>query len=197
MKEQLLNEGFTTFSINDKLLDSISSIAENDNIFNILKISFNGIENNEPSPFNDFNSNENKKNELLNTNGLSQLWHWMADNDKITHKLIYKIFSKFYDYAESELNIMSSITLFTKGCFIENHIDGANSDRIAGILIYLNKNYDETNGGCLVVKDNTKIIPEYGNVVIIDYTKNSIKHLVTEVIKNNRKAICAFIHKKQ
>jgi len=32
--------------------------------------------------------------------------------------------------------------------------------------------------------------------VVIDYTQNSIKHLVTPVIENDRKAICAFIHKK-
>jgi len=196
MMKQLIKEGFVTFSINDIELDNIASNYESNEIFDILKVSYNGVANNEKSPFNDFTNNEIKKNELINSSNLSQIWHWCKDENHITDKLIYKIFSKFYDYFESEVNIMSSITLFTKGCFIENHKDGGSSDRLAGILIYLNKNYEETNGGCLILKNETKILPEYGNVVVIDYTKNSVEHMVTEVIDKDRKAICAFIHKK-
>jgi Rps23 Pro-64 3,4-dihydroxylase Tpa1-like proline 4-hydroxylase len=196
MKEELLNNGFVSFSINDSMLDSISCEFENNKIFDRLKISFDGVGNSQQTGFNGFQSNEIKKNELKNKNNLSQIWHWCKDNNNLTNELLYKIFSQFYNHKKDELNIMSSITLFTEGCFIENHLDGMSSDRIAGILIYLNKNYDENNGGCLILKNKTKIIPEYGNVVVIDYTKNSVEHLVTKVIKNDRKAICAFIHKK-
>jgi len=196
MKEELLNNGFVSFSINDSMLDSISCEFENNKIFDRLQISFDGVGNSQQTGFNGFQSNEIKKNELKNKNNLSQIWHWCKDNNNLTNELLYKIFSQFYNHKKDELNIMSSITLFTEGCFIENHFDGMSSDRIAGILIYLNKNYDENNGGCLILKNKTKIIPEYGNVVVIDYTKNSVEHLVTKVIKNDRKAICAFIHKK-
>jgi len=196
MKEELLKKGYITFDIdtNHNELNRIyTELIDNDK-FNQLKISYNDVSNNNASPFNFFNLNENKKNKLLNVNNLEQIWHWKQDQE--CYDLLYSIFKKFYDYDFDKLNIMSSLTLFTKGCFINEHNDGRNKDRIAGILIYLNKNYNEENGGCLILEDNTKIIPEYGRVVIIDYTQNSIKHSVTPIIENDRKAICAFIHKK-
>jgi hypothetical protein len=196
MKEELLKNGYIVFDIdttNVELNEAYEESIDN-NIFNFLKISFNSVSDNRQTPFTNFIENENRKNKILNEDKLEQIWHWKLETKY--NKFIYSIFKKFYDYKFDELNIMSSLTLFTKGCFINEHYDGGNSDRVAGILIYLNKNYNEENGGCLVLEDNTKIIPEYGRVAIIDYTQNSVKHLVTPVIENDRKAICAFIHKK-
>lgn len=196
MKEELLKNGYITFDIdtNHTELNRIYTELIDNNVFNQLKISFNDISENNSSPSADFIKNELKKTELLNIDNLEQIWHWKEDQK--CYDLLYSIFKKFYDYDFDKLNIMSTLTLFTKGCFINEHIDGRNKDRIAGILIYLNKNYNEENGGCLILEDDTKIIPEYGRVVVIDYTQNSIKHSVTPVIENDRKAICAFIHKK-
>jgi len=196
MKEELLKNGYIVFNIDTTNVELNKAYEESidNNVFNFLKISFNSVSDNRQTPFTNFIENENKKNKILNEDKLEQIWHWKLETKY--NEFIYSIFKKFYDYKFDELNIMSSLTLFTKGCFINEHYDGGNSDRVAGILIYLNKNYNEENGGCLVLKDNTKIIPEYGRVVIIDYTQNSVKHLVTPVIENDRKAICAFIHKK-
>lgn len=189
MKEELLKNGYIIFDIDEKNIE-----IEDNTKFNMLKISYNHVSDNRESPFGNFNQNENAKNKLLNTDNLEQIWHWKKDEKH--YNLLYSIFRKFYDYKFDELNIMSTITLFTKGCFINEHYDGGNKDRIAGILIYLNKNYNEENGGCLILENDTKVIPEYGRVVVIDYTQNSVKHLVTPIIENERKAICAFIHKK-
>jgi hypothetical protein len=196
MKEELLKNGYIVFNIDTTNVELNKAYEESidNNVFNFLKISFNSVSDNRQTPFTNFIENENKKNKILNEDKLEQIWHWKLETKY--NEFIYSIFKKFYDYKFDELNIMSSLTLFTKGCFINEHYDGGNSDRVAGILIYLNKNYNEENGGCLVLEDNTKIIPEYGRVVIIDYTQNSVKHLVTPVIENDRKAICAFIHKK-
>ena len=196
MKEELLKNGYITFDIdtNHTELNRIYTELIDNEKFDALKISYHSVSDNNKTPFVNFIQNESKKNELLNRDNLEQIWHWKQDQE--CYDLLYSIFKKFYDYDFDKLNIMSTLTLFTKGCFINEHIDGRSKDRIAGILIYLNKNYNEENGGCLILEDDTKIIPEYGRVVVIDYTQNSIKHLVTPVIENDRKAICAFIHKK-
>jgi GDP-L-fucose synthase len=91
--------------------------------------------------------------------------------------------------------------MYTEGCFIEEHIDGRDSDRMAGFLFYLNKDYDKDNGGLLKVIDpNTNetidIVPEFGQAICIDYINNEISHEVTPVKSGKRLAICAFIHKK-
>ena len=144
MKEELLKNGYITFDIdtNHTELNRIyTELIDNDK-FDTLKISYNDVsDNNNKTPFVNFIKNELKKTELLNIDNLEQIWHWKEDQK--CYDLLYSIFKKFYDYDFDKLNIMSTLTLFTKGCFINEHIDGRNKDRITGILIYLNKNYNE------------------------------------------------------
>lgn len=197
MREQLLNDGFITFDIDNDLLETIYNQSINNESFNLFKVSHNSIAENTEVNKQDFNQHEILKSKFIKDDNLEQIWHWKVDNSTTIKKLLYQVFSECYDYDYDELNIMASVTLFTKDCFINEHNDGKDPNRIAGILIYLNKNYDEKNGGCLSLKGETTIVPEYGRVVVIDYTQNTVQHAVTKVIKNDRKAICAFIHKKQ
>lgn len=122
-------------------------------------------------------------------------------NEAKVIELFNKIFLKYYSIDTELLKHHFAYTLFNKGSFIVEHTDGADADRIAGVLIYLNENYDKNRGGCLIVTDtNTgekiEVVPELGNVVVLDYTKNQIPHEVTKVLEGNRYAICNFIHYK-
>jgi Rps23 Pro-64 3,4-dihydroxylase Tpa1-like proline 4-hydroxylase len=65
--------------------------------------------------------------------------------------------------------------------------------RLCAILVYLNKEYTNGDGGELKVNDKT-IEPIFGDVVIMDYTKNNVEHSVNEVLndKFKRRAILYF-----
>lgn len=197
MKEELIKNGFITFDITDenelKLLSNIHSIISNNN-FHTLRVSYNNVGHNHMLPYDSFSNLDIKKNELLNHPNLAQIWYVDFPKKTEIYDLLTSIYLKFYSI--NDIEILDSVTLFNDGCFIIPHNDGRDPKRIAGILIYLNKNYDENNGGCLILKNKTKIVPEYGRVVVIDYTENSVEHEVTKVKNSERYAICAFIHKK-
>lgn len=197
MIEKLLSNGFITFSVVDEILDELYSNSLDNNLFNRIKVSHDSIANDTSIYLNDFHIHEIEKNKFIKDSNLKQIWHWKLENHNTNlNNFLYDIFKEFYDYVLDDLVIYSTTTLFTKDCFIDLHRDGANNDRIAGILIYLNKNYDESNGGLLIIENEEKIIPEFGNVVLLDYTQNNVQHEVTKVIEKDRRAICAFIHKK-
>lgn len=114
-------------------------------------------------------------------------------------ELFNKIFSKYYSVDATTVKHNFMHTLFNKDCFIKEHTDGGDKDRIAGLLIYLNEDYDKSKGGCLIVIDpitgeSIEVVPELGTVVVLDYTKNQISHEVTRVTDGERYAICNFIH---
>ena len=196
MKEELLNNGYISFDIDNELLETIYNESTDNESFNLIKVSHNSIAEDTYVNNQNFHQHEKLKINFIQDDNLEQIWHWKEDKSDTIKKLLYQVFSEYYHYKFDELIIYPSVTLFTQGCFINEHNDGKDPNRIAGILIYLNKDYDETNGGCLILKNETKIVPEYGKVVIIDYTQNTVQHAVTTVLKTDRKAICAFIHKK-
>ena len=146
---------------------------------------------------------------LIVEDGMFQAWHYGLIGDVLKPKgLDTSIFNEYiFDLVRecfgldktTELHAVSnSITYFDKGCKIRNHQDGNDEDRVCSLLIYLNQNYDETNGGCLVLENETTIVPEFGNVAIISLDKKfNVQHEVTEVIDGmGRYAICVFIKKK-
>lgn len=197
MKKELLENGYVSFDITSEYeLNLLSTIYSNlpNTDFNKLVVSYGNVANDYPlNPSTLEKLNEIKK-ELVKTDNLAQIWFAAHDTSTETNLLLKSIFYKFYEY--TNVNFLNILTLYNDGCFIISHEDGKDRDRILGILIYLNKNYDESNGGNLILKNETKIVPEYGRVVLIDYTQNSVNHEVTKVIDGERYAICAFIHKK-
>jgi len=198
MKNEILEKGYASFDItNEEELNLLSLIYDKiskDN-FHTLKVSYNDIKSDHYVPYDSFSNLNKVKNEILTKDNLAQIWFATYDKSNEVSNLLKSVFSKYYD--NTDIQILDSITLYNEGCFIVPHIDGKDLNRIAGILIYLNKDYNEQNGGNLILKNEIKIIPEYGRVVIIDYTQNSVEHEVTKVIEGERYAICAFIHKKQ
>lgn len=90
-------------------------------------------------------------------------------------------------------------TLYSKGCLLTNHSDhqynSADSNfhfiKPANILIYLNKNYNKDNGGLFIVEDTIEVIPEYGNIIFLNFMNGSDpSHQVSEVVgEDNRFAL--------
>jgi Rps23 Pro-64 3,4-dihydroxylase Tpa1-like proline 4-hydroxylase len=194
--DNLFKNGYVSFNTSDPLVEIINNETLDINSIDQLQISFDSIANFNNSQYFDYKKNQKYKKEILLIPNLKQLWFWKKYETEELNQLLYKIFSKYYDYNFNDLNFMTQYTHYDEGCFIEPHKDGVSLSRLCGILIYLNKNYDITNGGLLVLENKTTIIPEFGKVVLMDYTKNSIEHSVTPVLNGNRRAICAFIHKK-
>jgi Rps23 Pro-64 3,4-dihydroxylase Tpa1-like proline 4-hydroxylase len=198
MKKELLENGFVSFEITSQYeLDLLSTIYSNlpNTQFNKLVVSYDNVSNNYPVNNSTFKNLSKTKDELIQTDNLAQIWFSAYDTSTETNLLLKSIFYKFYEY--TDVHFLNVITLYNNGCFIIPHIDGEDPNRIMGVLIYLNKDYNEAKGGNLILKNETKIVPEYGRVVIIDYTQNSVEHEVTKVLEGERYAICAFIHKKQ
>jgi hypothetical protein len=106
-----------------------------------------------------------------------------------------KIARYFYDIDMSvDLHFNAQYTMYSKGCFLQNHKDGRTPGRICVVLIYLNENYDKENGGILVLDNGTEVIPEIGNVAILDLANYDIDHEVTEIVGNeNRYCSLAFV----
>lgn len=84
-------------------------------------------------------------------------------------------------------NFSAQITCFPNNSLITPHKDGANELRLAVILLYLNDDWKSEYGGQLVVDETEVVQPEFGNVTILDFTKNNIHHEVLEVMGNSRR----------
>lgn len=132
-----------------------------------------------------------------------QIWHWNANDMGMRVENYYKpYFDKmaryFYDVNESQqLKFNSQFTMYSNRCFLQNHRDGKIDGRLCVILIYLNEEYDEENGGVLVLNGVEKVLPKIGNVAILDLGEFDIEHQVTEVIGNkNRYCVLSFISLK-
>lgn len=129
-----------------------------------------------------------------------QIWHWNAGDVSMNVEGYYKpYFDKitryFYDIEPSQqLNYNSQFTMYSNKCFLQNHKDGYVDGRLCVVLIYLNEEYDESNGGLLILNTNEKVLPKIGNIAIIDLAKFDIEHQVTEVVGNqNRYCVLSFI----
>mgnify|MGYP000731007853 CR=1 FL=1 len=135
---------------------------------------------------------------------INQLWfsctsgvHSIDNFKKLYESMVKKILFDFYDYNIKEQCSGYSLTYYNEGCLIEDHNDGPDSDRICAILLYLNTEYDISDGGYLRLNsnDNEVVYPYLGNIVILDFTENDINHEVVRCIKNGRMAVINFIKK--
>jgi Rps23 Pro-64 3,4-dihydroxylase Tpa1-like proline 4-hydroxylase len=96
--------------------------------------------------------------------------------------MIKKLMMYFYDFPETqEYSGLSMFTYYDKNCKLQNHSDGTGTGRVCALLIYFNEKYNVEDGGILILNDREKVIPEFGNVAIIDLQTFDIKHMVTEV----------------
>ena len=123
-------------------------------------------------------------------------WEFQASHDghnpqfKQFKKLSTDIVKELYpdnNYEINSFNEQGWLTLFEKEDLITPHRDGRNPGRICAILIYLNDDWKEGDGGELVVIDKQnkkiKIPPKFGTTVVLDFTleENNLSHAVLPV----------------
>ena len=97
-------------------------------------------------------------------------------SDKINNIVKY-----FYDLADTAKinNNELMFSLYNKDCRFTQHQDGVGVN-YCSIIIYLNENYKAENGGLLLLNDEN-VVPEIGNVAIMDLSKHNIRHGVSKV----------------
>jgi Rps23 Pro-64 3,4-dihydroxylase Tpa1-like proline 4-hydroxylase len=112
---------------------------------------------------------------------------------------IKKWTSEAYDIDETKINEPHlQLNVMPDGFHIRNHRDGGDGGltRLVATLIYMNDNWNESNGGELVIHGGEEVItPTFGKVVMIDLTKHDIEHAVNLVKDMNRHAIVSFVSK--
>jgi len=117
-----------------------------------------------------------------------------------------KIISKMYDgvlkdfqknfvtkyYPEKSFNKFSPNTklqFYNEGCEIKLHDDGSPHNRICVFLYFLNNEWNESNGGHLILHDlngnDIKVNPIFPNFVVLDSDKNLFHEV--EKVKNGIK----------
>jgi len=121
----------------------------------------------------------------------------MENKIPFTKKLIKTIIdsyynSELYDINEQEINL----SCYSKNDYLQRHTDDDSENRVCVVLVYLNHVWDSKNGGQLMIGDKM-IEPEFGKVIILDNTENSIEHEVLKVTNGNRFAINSFVLTKE
>jgi Rps23 Pro-64 3,4-dihydroxylase Tpa1-like proline 4-hydroxylase len=89
----------------------------------------------------------------------------------------------------------TKLQFYDKGCEIKLHDDGRIENRICVFLYFLNNDWDEENGGRLILYDKNnqkiKINPIFPNFVVLD-TDLNLFHEVEKVNKNIKYNIVSF-----
>ena len=91
-----------------------------------------------------------------------------------------------FNFTISDIRSRGDITYYEKDDFIEMHTDGLNENRLCVILLYLNENWKDGDGGELVLnsKDNQNVAivpPKFGDYIVLDFTHNNLSHGVNKV----------------
>lgn len=212
----ILKTGFSVRNINDVLSnETIGYLEEVTTIFPFVKNNKNEIlrkriSSNYSERSEDDTYDYNKAIDLydyLKTNKLhiTQAWSFVKEfemfkeagkdvrfvsefGDKL--KKISEDLAKF-EYPDFEINSQDirsrgGLTYYEDDDFIEMHADGKNETRLCVILLYLNKDWKEGDGGELVLEDNAhnviaSIPPKFGDYVILDFVQNNVRHAVNKI----------------
>lgn len=114
----------------------------------------------------------------------------LFDNMEVIRGLFLKILGYCYgdDMIDKVWDIhrgVINLTNFTKDCFIDNHADGGSPRMVCNILIYLNKEWEDGDGGELILEEKYKQQPKWGNFAVLDFLNTNPLHLVTPVKKED------------
>ena len=198
-KEHFLEHGYCNASLKDIDLDFYNYLEanflcdENNNLqdrFHRLRFDSEVFRTTYISPMGTYEDCVIKKEQFLKSyedGQITQCWYIsyrLDENNErdIISKGIYNICKYFYDLTENDSldNTEVQLSYYDKGCFFKEHRDGA-SINLCSIIIYLNKDYKKENGGLLLL-NGEEIVPEFGNIGLMDLSKHNISHGVTEVI---------------
>lgn len=204
-KEHLHRKGYCSFNISDlstELLDIVSKFKCDDVTSQKENMTFLRGDFSESSKESHINENfksftiadkiKNEKLSSVSKEDIIQLWLYgnPKEDTEILRKLFTELTKYFYDTDDTiQLNLDISISLYNKGCFLNDHIDGKSPVKnYASMLVYLNKDWNAEDGGNLVLRGSDgidyKVIPEFGNVAIIDLQNFDIYHQVEQVIND-------------
>lgn len=217
-KKDLLERGYCSFNLKDfdeESFDYIQKYKCNSekslkNLIKSLRADYKNPYQKDSSEnvnkeYKSFEEAENAKWEILNNKSIVrddffQIWLYTNINDSGLYKIYDKIIKYFFDLDDKEnLSIETSISLYNQGCFLKDHIDGKSPVKnYASVLIYLNENYDENNGGNLILNKKYKVVPEFGTVAMIELQNFDIHHQVEEIINDSeRYCLIAFPFNKK
>jgi hypothetical protein len=208
-REFFKQNGYCDFSIKDVDVDFFNFLDDNlacdterniQHRFSEFRFDSNKIETKFKSPDGLYETARLKKEELLedcDEDKLSQCWYYQDIrksniSDEI-RKGIDNIIEYFYgtNLIDRTKPDELQLTYYDTGCKFTPHKDSANIN-LCSIIIYLNRNYDESNGGLLVLNDGY-VIPEFGNCALMDLSTHDIRHGVTKVTGGpGRYSILAF-----
>jgi Rps23 Pro-64 3,4-dihydroxylase Tpa1-like proline 4-hydroxylase len=196
-KEHFIKHGYCNASLKDIDLDFYNYLETNflcdetnnlQNKFFQFRFDSDNFETKYISESESYDDARIKKEELLNlynNSEITQCWYmskrFKETEISIIKKGIYNICKYFYDLPENSFlnNQELEFTYYDKGCRFVSHHDGVTIN-LCSIIIYLNKNYNRDNGGLLLL-NGEEIIPEFGNIALMDLSKHNISHGVTEV----------------
>jgi hypothetical protein len=151
-------------------------------------------------------SEVSKRDEFVKENkkDITQKWFEFSGFDmncRYFMEISKKILDKFYPNINIDYTNSPQFTLYEDGHFIAEHNDGENIGRVCALIIYLSYDEDYNDGGGeLIVTGNSgkiyTIKPTFGTFSLLDFTKNNVKHSVSEV-KNGfkRYAFISFFNK--
>lgn len=208
-RELFKKRGYCDFSVKDVDVDFYNFLEANlicnseKNIqhkFSTFRFDSDKIETRFESPDGLYETARLKKEELLadcDEDTLSQCWYFNNNIEPEISTQIRKgidnIIKYFYGFDAIDRTRPDelSLTYYDKGCLFTPHRDSI-TDNLCSIIIYLNKDYDESNGGLLVL-GNSYVVPEFGQCALMDLFKHDIRHGVTEVTGGpGRYAILSF-----
>jgi Rps23 Pro-64 3,4-dihydroxylase Tpa1-like proline 4-hydroxylase len=132
------------------------------------------------------------------------------DDEKLFHltnQINLRVLEIFYSHVFNDIsqinekvfsrNSTKRLTVYDEFCKITRHRDGFKQDRVFAILLYLNKEWDDKNGGDLIIydknKNEIKISPKGLKICVLDFLQNNIEHEVLEVISGTRYTYVMFV----
>ncbi len=208
-REFFKQNGYCDFSVKDVDIDFYNFLEENlicdseknlQHRFSEFRFDSNKLETRFRSDDNTYESAKAKKEEIFNESGhtdISQCWYYDNNIEESLSTEIVKgidnIIKYFYGFPVMTSPKLDELafTYYDEGCVFTPHHDGA-SINLCSIIIYLNKDYDESNGGLLVLGDGY-VVPEFGQCALMDLSKHDINHGVTKVTGGpGRYAILSF-----
>jgi Rps23 Pro-64 3,4-dihydroxylase Tpa1-like proline 4-hydroxylase len=192
--EELLNNVYNELS---DIKDSFLIVTSENKVDNVKLIDSNT-----------FAEQNIKKEEILKNPSIVQIWFQSVPNpvtpstptlEMYCYDKLKEFYSKNYKFGNPVFNM----SIYNKGCFIKNHIDGysGNDNRLCVVILYLNKDWKKGMGGELIVKtemgDSIEIEPVFGNFTILDFTTANLEHEVKPVLSEtpNRRALISFMTK--
>jgi len=196
--KDLLQNGYTILE-NMYTEDDIEKLISNTSEF-YLKPRFDFEFDNEIKLFSDISTNFSLSEILINMekkiNTFQMFWQSNSNiNLKNNFKKISEKILKVYNIKSFREN--SNLQTYLPGSFIKSHDDGIVKNRFAVALTPLNTKPKGGVGGDLILelKDNTKVILEnkVGNVILLDFTKNNLKHEVTKIKNWSRVVLVSFL----